>query len=133
MVQKSWDAQRLERDAERERQREEEKRVEKAETAAAAEREREIAEAEQKKRYAIFGVVEISHKIHCEWTTFFRQKVMEWKKTLLEQIEAVREKERSETAMKERTRTLLLDQKMIEDIEEKRKRAEERRKKIDLG
>ena len=64
---------------------------------------------------------------------FFRQKVMEWKKTLLEQIEAVREKERSETAMKERMRTLLLDQKRIEEIEEKRKRAEERRKKIDLG
>ena len=64
---------------------------------------------------------------------FFRQKIMDWKKTLLEQIEAVREKERSETAMKERTRTLLLDQKRIEEIEEKRKRAEERRKKIDLG
>ena len=64
---------------------------------------------------------------------FFRQKIMDWKKTLLEQIEAVREKERSETAMKERMRTLLLDQKRIEDIEEKRKRAEERRKKIDLG
>ena len=64
---------------------------------------------------------------------FFRQKIMDWKKTLLEQIEAVREKERSETAMKERMRTLLLDQKRIEEIEEKRKRAEERRKKIDLG
>ena len=58
---------------------------------------------------------------------------MEWKKTLLEQIEAVREKERSETAMKERMRTLLLDQKKIEEIEEKRKKAEERRKKVDLG
>ena len=58
---------------------------------------------------------------------------MEWKKTLLEQIEAVREKERSETAMKEQMRTLLLDQKKIEDIEEKRKKAEERRKKVDLG
>ena len=64
---------------------------------------------------------------------YFRQKVMDWKKTLLEQIEAVREKERSETAMKERMRTLLLDQKRIEEIEEKRKKAEERRKKIDLG
>ena len=64
---------------------------------------------------------------------FFRQKIMDWKKTLLEQIESVREKERSETAMKERMRTLLLDQKRIEEIEEKRKRAEERRKKIDLG
>ena len=63
----------------------------------------------------------------------FRQKVMEWKKTLLEQIEAVREKERSETTMKERMRTLLLDQKRIEEIEEKRKKAEERRKRVDLG
>ena len=61
MVQKSWDAQRLERDAERERQREEESRAEKAETAAAAEREREIAEAEQKKRYTNSGVGEISN------------------------------------------------------------------------
>ena len=69
MVQKSWDAQRLERDAERERQREEENRAEKAETAAAAEREREIAEAGQKKRYTISGVGEIS-KIHFEWTIF---------------------------------------------------------------
>ena len=58
---------------------------------------------------------------------------MEWKKTLLGQIEAVRGKERSETAMKERMRTLLLDQKKIEEIEEKRKKAEERRKKVDLG
>ena len=65
MVQKSWDAQRLERDAERERQREEENRAEKAETAAAAEREREIAEAEQKKRYIVLGVGEISNEIHC--------------------------------------------------------------------
>ena len=51
MVQKSWDAQRLEREAERERQREEDARVERVETAAAAEREREIAEVEEKKRY----------------------------------------------------------------------------------
>ena len=64
---------------------------------------------------------------------FSRQKVMEWKKTLLEQIEAVREKERSESAMKERTRALLLDQKRVEEIEDKRKKAEERRKKADLG
>ena len=53
MVQKSWDAQRLEREAERERQREEDARVERVETAAAAEREREIAEVEEKKRYII--------------------------------------------------------------------------------
>ena len=66
-------------------------------------------------------------------SNIFRQKVMEWKKTLLQQIEAVREKERSESAMKERTRALLLDQKRVEEIEEKRKRAEERRKKADLG
>ena len=66
-------------------------------------------------------------------SNIFRQKVMEWKKTLLQQIEAVREKERSESAMKERTRALLLDQKRVEEIEEKRKGAEERRKKADLG
>ena len=59
MVQKSWDAQRLERDAERERQREEDARVEKAENAAAEEREREIAEVEEKKRYDSLRIARI--------------------------------------------------------------------------
>ena len=51
IVQKAWDAQRDERDAERERQKEEDDKEERAKGAAAAEREREIAEVEENKRY----------------------------------------------------------------------------------
>ncbi len=111
MVQKAWDAQRVEQQARREQERREEDERRRHESAAAEEQEKAAREEDERRR----------------------KKVMEWKKSLLEQIEGVKERERTEAAMNERIRAELEKQRRIEEVEETRKRTEERRKREDLN
>jgi hypothetical protein len=111
MVQKSWDADRVDKEARKERAKGEEEQRLRREASTSAENERVVFENEERKK----------------------KKIMEWKKTLLAQIEAVRGKERSEAAMKEEVRHQLEKEKKIEEVEAKRKKMEERRRNADLG